>query len=161
MKYCFVLFLITTFPTFAQSVHHQMTSAQGGNVHGSNGVVMKQSVGQQSVIGKYSGSQFSVGQGFIQGGFSQKTFVNSPSIQVSCYPNPFVSKVNLQFSATIDGLVQIYLYDAMGRLLYTMEKSMMNNLISIETPSSLPDGAYILKLQAKNFNYTTNLLKSK
>lgn len=152
---------MSTFSIFAQSVHHQMTSAQGASIHASNGVVMKQSVGQQSVIGKYSGSQFSVGQGFIQGGFSQKTFIHTPSIQVSCYPNPFVSKMNLQFSATIDGLVQIYLYDAMGRLLYTAEKSMFNKLITIDTPTSLPDGAYILKLQSGNFNYTTNLLKSK
>ncbi|MFM1947071.1 MAG: hypothetical protein RL207_1354 [Bacteroidota bacterium] len=152
---------MSTLSTFAQSVHHQMTSAQGAIVHTSSGVVLKQSVGQQSVIGKYSGSQFSVGQGFIQGGFSQKTITHTPSIQVTCYPNPFVSKVNLQFSAPIDGAVQVYLYDATGRLLYTAEKSMLNNLISIDAPTFLTDGAYILKLQAKNFNYTTNLLKSK
>jgi hypothetical protein len=161
VKYCFLLFLVSTFSAFAQSVHHQMTSAQGGIVHASNGIVLKQTVGQQSAIGTYSGNHFSVGQGFIQGGLSQKGIIIPPNIQVSCYPNPFSSKVNIQFSASIDGPVHVHLFDAMGRLLYTAEKSMFNNLISLDTPTFLPEGAYILKLQANNFTYTTNLLKSK
>ena len=149
---------MSTFSAVAQSLHHQMISAQGINVHASNGVVMKQSIGQQSVIGNYSGSQFSVGQGFIQGAFSKFKGSSELNIQITTFPNPFTSKINFQFTDSIDGLIKIHVYDAMGKIVLTAEKEMLSKSICLEN-LNFPVGQYIVNLSSKNFSYTTHLLK--
>ena len=151
---------MSTFSAFAQSVHHQMTSSQGASVQLSNNLKVTQSVGQQSAIGNYMGSAFSVGQGFQQGRFSKSKGPAALNIQIMTFPNPFTSKINFQFSASIDGLIKISIYDITGRVVMNSEKELLNNTISLEN-LNFPDGQYIVKLSAKNFNYTTNLIKMK
>ena len=160
MKFCFLLMLLSTFSTFAQIVHHQMTSAQGASVHVSNNLIVQQSIGQQSVTGNYLGSAFSVGQGFQQGRFSKSKGPANVNIQITTFPNPFTSKINFQFAAPIDGLIKINIYDITGRVVMNSEKELLNNMISLDN-LNFPDGQYIVKLSAKNFNYTTNLIKMK
>lgn len=152
--------LLSTFSTFAQIVHHQMTSAQGASVHVSNNLMVQQSIGQQSVTGNYLGTAFSVGQGFQQGRFSKSKGPANVNIQITTFPNPFTSKINFQFAAPIDGLIKINIYDIMGKVVMNSEKELLNNTISLEN-LNFPDGQYIVKLSAKNFNYTTNLIKMK
>lgn len=151
---------MSTFSAFAQIVHHQMTSAQGASVHVSNNLMVQQSIGQQSVTGNYLGTAFSVGQGFQQGRFSKSKGPATLNIQITTFPNPFTSKVNFQFAAPIDGLIKINIYDIMGKVVMNSEKELLNNTISLEN-LNFPDGQYIVKLSAKNFNYTTNLIKMK
>jgi hypothetical protein len=152
--------LLSTFSTFAQIVHHQMTSAQGASVHVSNNLMVQQSIGQQSVTGNYLGTAFSVGQGFQQGKFSKSKGPSALNIQIMTFPNPFTSKINFQFAAPIDGLIKINIYDITGRVVMNSEKELLNNMISLDN-LNFPDGQYIVKLSAKNFNYTTNLIKMK
>lgn len=144
----------------AQKIHHQMTSSQGTSVALSNNFTVQQSVAQQSVTGNYLGPAFSVGQGFQQGSISKSKGPSALNIQIMTFPNPFTSKVNFQFSTAIDGTIKINMYDIMGRVVMTMEKEMLNNMISLDN-LNFPDGQYIVKFSAKNFNYTTNLLKMK
>lgn len=160
VKVTFIFFLIGWFTVFgqAQSIHHQMTSAQGASVQLSNNLKVTQSVGQQSAIGNYLGPTFSVGQGFQQGRTSKSKGPSELNIQIMAFPNPFTSKINFQFSAAIDGPIKINIYDVMGKLVMTTEKEMLNKAISLEN-LIFPVGQYILKFSAKNFNYTTHLLK--
>jgi hypothetical protein len=162
VKVAFLFFLSVwfTFKLQAQSIHHQMTSSQGASVKVSNKLMVHQTVGQQSVTGNYLGSAFSVGQGFQQGKFSKSKGPSALNIQIMTFPNPFTSKINFQFSASIDGLIKISIYDITGRVVMNSEKELLNNTISLEN-LNFPDGQYIVKLSAKNFNYTTNLIKMK
>lgn len=137
-----------------------MTSAQGASVHVSNNLIVQQSIGQQSVTGNYLGSTFSVGQGYQQGRISKSKGPAALNIQIMTFPNPFTSKINFQFSSSIDGLIKISIYDIMGKLVMNSEKELLNNTISLEN-LNFPDGQYIVRLSAKNFNYTTNLIKMK
>jgi hypothetical protein len=146
--------------SLAQNVHHQMTSAQGASVQLSNNLKVSQSVGQQSAIGNYMGPAFSVGQGFQQGRISKSKGPSALNIQIMTFPNPFTSKINFQFSASIEGLIKISIYDITGRVVMNSEKELLNNTIILEN-LNFPDGQYIVKLSAKNFNYTTNLIKMK
>jgi hypothetical protein len=82
------------------------------------------------------------------------------NIQIMTVPNPFTSKINFQFSASIDGLIKISIYDITGRVVLNSEKELLNNVLSLDN-LNFPDGQYIVKLSAKNFNYTTNLIKMK
>ncbi len=157
----FLLFSLIAFSSglsLAQNVHHQMTASQGASVHVSNGLLVQQSVGQQSAIGNYSGPTFSVGQGFQQGRISKSKSPSELNIQIMAFPNPFTSKINFQFSAAIDGPIKINFYDVMGKLVMSIEKEMLNKAISLEN-LNFPVGQYILKFSTKNFNYTTHLLK--
>jgi hypothetical protein len=154
-----LLFIVISFHSFGQQIHHQTYAAQGAIVSLPSVGLIKQTIGQQSVIGNYVGDNIFVGQGFLQGNFAKKS-ISLTSIEVLAYPNPFVSSINFQFSAAITTPIDIKLYDVVGRVVYTAKTSIENNLLSIEN-LALPDGSYIISLKAQNLNYTTSLIKSK
>lgn len=155
-----ILLFLITFSCFSQKIHHQMISSQGTSVKATAGFFVKQTVGQQSVTGNYTGAKFLVGQGFQQSNKMKTT--NSPLIHVNTitYPNPFVDKVNFQFSSVIEGPIKIVLFDGLGRLIYSEEKYPLNNILTIDN-LFFPNGEYFVKLTANNYSYTTTLLKSK
>ena len=137
-----------------------MLSSQGTTTRTSGGITVRQSVGQQSAIGNYRGSNLIVGQGFLQ---NNKMKIKSPpviSITTITYPNPFIDKVNFQFSLPISGPIKISIFDIMGRLVYNKEKMSYENTLTIDN-LFFAQGEYFVKLTAKNYNYSTTLLKSK
>ena len=155
-----ILFLLFTISGYSQRLHHQMLSSQGSTARTSSGVVIRQTIGQQSVTGNYKNSNFIVGQGFQQ---SKKMKSSSPSItiiKVIAYPNPFVEKVNFKFSSSVEGPIKITIYDIVGRLIFTDEKPLINNAVSFDN-LIFAEGEYFAKLTANNFTYSTNLLKRK
>lgn len=159
MKTIQLLFIVISFHSFGQQIHHQMYAAQGAIVPIPSVGLIKQTIGQQSVIGNYSGDNIFVGQGFLQGNFIKKS-ISTTSIEVLTYPNPFVSTMNFQFSAIITTPIDIKLFDVVGRVVYAAKTSIENNFLSIDN-LALPDGSYIISLKAQNLNYTTTLIKSK
>jgi hypothetical protein len=82
------------------------------------------------------------------------------SITTITYPNPFIDRVNFHFSSPVIGPIKVALFDVMGRLVYYKEKIAIDNIVSIDN-LSFAQGEYFVKLTAKNFTYSTNLLKSK
>jgi len=153
-----ILFLLVTFSGFSQSLHHQMLSSQGTSTS-SGGLKISQTIGQQSVIGNYRGADVMVGQGFQQSRL-MKT-VKAPVITVftTTYPNPFIDQINFEFSSLVSGPIKFSLYDVMGRLVVTQEKPATDLILTI-SELSLAEGEYFVKLSAKNYNYSTNLLKT-
>lgn len=155
-----ILLLLITISGYSQRLHHQMLSSQGGSARTSGGVTVRQTIGQQSVIGNYKNSNFIVGQGFQQ---SNKMKSSSPSItiiKVIAYPNPFVETVNFKFSSSVEGPIKITIYDIVGRLVFTDEKFSINNIVSYDN-LFFAEGEYFAKLTANNFTFSTNLLKRK
>ena len=136
-----------------------MLSSQGTSTT-AGGFKVSQTIGQLSVIGNYRGSDVIVGQGFQQSR-NMKT-VKAPVITVTTttYPNPFVDQINFEFSSVISGPIKFSLYDVMGRLVAYQEKTATDTILTINE-LSLAEGEYFVKLSAKNYNYSTNLLKSK
>jgi hypothetical protein len=155
-----LLLLLVTFSGYSQRLHHQMLSSQGTSSRASGGVVVRQTIGQQSAIGNYRNSNAIVGQGFLQSETMKTAVAPVISITTITYPNPFIDSVNFQFSSPISGPIKISLFDVMGRLVYYKEKIAINNIVTIEN-LSFAQGEYFAKLTAKNFTYSTNLLKSK
>jgi hypothetical protein len=82
------------------------------------------------------------------------------TITTTTYPNPFVDQINFEFSSVISGPIKFSLYDVMGRLVAFQEKPANDTVLTINE-LSLSEGVYFVKLSAKNYNYSTNLLKSK
>ena len=137
-----------------------MLSSQGTSTHTSGGVTVRQTIGQQSATGNNRNSNFIVGQGFQQSDKMRTTIAPVISITTTTYPNPFIDSVNFQFSSPIAGPIKISLFDVMGRLVYNKEKISVNNIVTIDN-LSFAQGEYFVKLTAKNYTYSTNLLKSK
>ena len=155
-----ILLLLITFSGYSQRLHHQMLSSQGTSTHISSGISVRQTIGQQSPIGNYRNGNIIAGQGFLQ---SNKMKIKTPpviSITTITYPNPFIDKVNFRFSSPISGPIKITLFDVMGRLVYNKEKMPYDNTLTIDD-LFFAQGEYFVKLTAKNYTYTTNLLKSK
>ena len=155
-----LLLLLVTFSCFSQRLHHQMLSSQGTSSRASGGVVVRQTIGQQSAIGNYRDSNIIVGQGFQQSNKMKTAVPPVISVTTTTYPNPFIDRVNFQFSSPVTGPIKISLFDVMGRLVYFKEKTAINNTLTIEN-LSFAQGEYFVKLTAKNYTYSTNLLKSK
>jgi hypothetical protein len=159
LKTIHLLFIVISFHSFGQKIHHQTYASLGSIISVPSIGLFKQSIGQQSVIGNYVGDNIFVGQGFLQGNFAKKS-ISLTSIEVLAYPNPFITSINFKFSAAITTPIDIKLYDVVGRVVYTAKTSIENNILSIDN-LALPDGSYIISLKAQNLNYTTSLIKSK
>jgi hypothetical protein len=156
-----ILLLLISISCFSQKLHHQMISSLGTNMRTTNGVSVRQTVGQQSVIGNFAGSNVYVGQGFLQSGKMSPIEIPGIRIITTTYPNPFIDKVNFKFSSFVEGSVNIKLFDLLGRLVYNTDKYPINNTVTIDNLIFFANGEYIAKLTAKNFTYSTNLLKTK
>jgi len=137
-----------------------MLSSQGATARTSSGVVVRQTIGQQSAIGNFKNSNFIVGQGFQQSNKMKSVAPTGIVISAIAFPNPFIDKVNFQFSSFIEGPIKITLHDVLGRLVYTDVKFPINNTITIDN-LFFAEGEYFAKLIAKNLTYSTNLLKTK
>jgi hypothetical protein len=137
-----------------------MLSSQGATSNVAGGISVRQSIGQQSTIGNYKNSNLIVGQGFQQSSKMKPGAATPLVINTKTYPNPFIDKVNFQFSSFVEGPIKISLFDVLGRLVYSAEKMPVNNIVTIDN-LFFPEGEYFAKLTANNFTYTTNLLKSK
>jgi hypothetical protein len=155
-----IFFLLLICNGYSQTLHHQMISAQGGNAVTQSGIIVKYTVGQQSVTGTKAGNVI-LQQGFQQSNWDTIIAANNVVlVNTTTFPNPFIDSVNFQFSAPISGPIKISLFDVMGRLVYYKEKIAVNNTVTIDN-LSFAQGEYFAKLTAKNFTYSTNLLKSK
>jgi hypothetical protein len=155
-----ILLLLVTFSSYSQRLHHQMLSSQGTTTRTSGGILVRQTIGQQSVIGNYRTTNAIVGQGFLQSETMKTADAPVISITTITYPNPFIDRVNFQFSTPISGPIKVALFDVSGRLVYYKEKMPYDNILTIDN-LSFAQGEYFVKLTAKNFTYSTNLLKSK
>jgi hypothetical protein len=161
MKYIFLklsyLFLLLATSTAYAQLHHQMISSQGSTSKTNNGIIVTQTIGQQSVNGNYDNQYFKIGQGFQQANWSRIILEQTiPEFEVSLYPNPFNNIVNIQHNSDED--ININVFDPAGRLVF-------KSLINVTSPKQsinleqLPSGVYLIHLQSNHLKYFTKLIK--
>jgi hypothetical protein len=156
-----ILLLINAFTaiTFGQTLHHQMLSSQGGNNTSTSGLIVKHTVGQQSVTGTSSGTLI-IQQGFQQSNWNKIiSSNNSVAITTTTYPNPFRDIVKFKFSGSIGDTVSIIIYDVLGRQVFTDTLSITENNTSVNL-SQLPSAEYFVKLSNNTFIYHTKIIKN-
>lgn len=158
MKHFMWIFLSLTLSTFSQDLHHQMLSSQGKSTVLSNGMMVSQTIGQQSVIGNHTNG-VTVGQGFQQSHWAKYVSSNvTNQITTTTYPNPFVTTVNFQFSQPISETIEISLFDVRGRLLFQDKKRATDSVLTVELPQ-LASSNYLIRLTATNYTYYSQILK--
>ena len=136
-----------------------MLSAQGTSKVLPNGLFVSQTIGQQSVTGNYTSNGKTYGQGFQQNAWSKRISNNAINlITTTTYPNPFVSKINFQFSQPIKETISISIFDVRGRLVYTEDRKASENILSVDLPN-LSSSNYLVQLATPNYTYYAQILK--
>ena len=153
-----LLLLLFTSAIYSQSLHHQMLSAQGTSKVLNNGMLVSQTIGQQSAIGNHTNG-VTVGQGFQQSHWAKYLKSNtSVNIATTTYPNPFISTVNFQFSQPIKETIEIAVFDIRGRLIFQDKKRATDSVLTVELPQ-LASSNYLVRLTAPNYIYYSQILK--
>lgn len=156
MKYLFLFF--TSFTFYGQVLHHQMISSQGGTMKLSNGLIVRQTIGQQNIIGSSIGNNIIL-QGFQQNLWSQYISTNNvDSIITKTYPNPFVNTINFQFSESIDEVIEVFIFDVVGHLVFNKSQKPIDNILSLDL-DIMAGNEYLVRLKATNYIYYTKILK--
>lgn len=158
MKYLLLLF---SFTFHGQILHHHMLSSQGQSAKMTNGLIVKQTVGQQSVTGS-SSKTHKVMQGFQQslwGKYINSNEIATPeAITAVTYPNPFTETINFQFSKPINEVVSIFIFDITGRIIFNQNKKVVDHLLTIDL-SGVPSSEYLVRLITTKLNYYTKIIK--
>lgn len=143
--------------TNAQILHHQMLGAQGGSASTSNNLVVLYTVGQQSVTGTtQNGYVFQ--QGFQQSNVKVKSGETSNTIFISAYPNPFLDKINIFFSSTPGSQMDVFVFDLLGRLVYSKKHEVIANTILLDL-KTLSSAEYVVQLIASSFSDSIKIIK--
>ena len=119
----FVLIFLA-FNGFCQSIHHQMISSQGESSVVSSGLIVKQTIGQLSITGSFSGSLV-VQQGFQQSYWDNHLNSSNP-ILVSISPNPFTELIQYSISDLKNEKIAIHIFDVNGKIVYFKEHFVEN-----------------------------------
>ncbi|WP_413998554.1 T9SS type A sorting domain-containing protein [Flavobacterium sp. W1B] len=155
MKYILLLF---TASFYGQVLHHQMISSQGATQKLSNGIIVKQTIGQQSVIG-ISKENYIVMQGFQQSFWNKYIASNYYSnIKTRTYPNPFINTVSFEFSEPIDQVVNVFIFDIGGHLVFKKSQKPIDKVLTFDL-SVISGQAYLVQLQTDNFIHYTKIIK--
>ncbi|WP_353079220.1 T9SS type A sorting domain-containing protein [Flavobacterium sp.] len=158
MRIFFIIFLFFINKiVVAQQLHHEMISAQGGSVTTANGQFVRYSVGQQSVTGT-SSNGYVVQQGFQQSNWSKILEQNTISIATTVYPNPFVNEINFSFSTSPGDKISAYVFDVLGRLVYSEDLKNENNSIKLSL-LHLSTAEYLVKLSSDKFVHSAKIIK--
>ena len=159
MKYLLLLFTITF---HGQTLHHQMLSSQGLSTKTTNGLLVKQTVGQQGITGSSTNKDYVVIQGYQQSLWAKYIASNKidavEGINAIAYPNPFTQTINFQFSKPVADDITVSIFDILGRLVYEQKKKINNTILTIDL-GSLPTSEYLVRLYTNNLNYYTKIIK--
>ena len=156
MKALHIILLFVTTASYSQ-LHHQMISSQGSTSITDGGVVITQTIGQQSVIGNNENQSLKIGQGYQQTNWSKIILEQTnPEFEVSIYPNPFNDSINVQHNSEED--ITINIFNPAGMRVFT---SVINVTGSIQTVNleQLPSGVYLIHLLSTKLTYFTKLIK--
>jgi hypothetical protein len=153
----FILFVFGFQIINAQQLHHEMISSQGGTTTTANGHLVRYTVGQQSVTGT-STNGYVVQQGFQQSNWSKILEQNTVSVATIVYPNPFVNEVNFTFSTSPGEKISAFVFDVLGRLVYSEEVKNDNNSIKLSLVH-LSTADYLVRLTADKFIFSTKIIK--
>ncbi|MFK5958390.1 MAG: T9SS type A sorting domain-containing protein [Lutibacter sp.] len=121
--------------------------------------IIEQSIGQSSAIGTFKANGYTFRQGFIQPNILSKIIDKDipMNLDVVVFPNPFSENISISFKEEIEGEVKVYLFDMLGRQIYT-NKYESRKKINID----LHDFAvahYILKVRFNNRQFIKKIIK--
>ena len=153
----FILFFSTSLLGFSQ-LHHQMISSQGSTSTTSEGIVVTQSIGQQSITGNSEVAGLVYGQGFQQSIWTRLVNSNDQNFMAEYYPNPFFDQVTFRFTNMSDEIITIDIFDVAGKQVFSKRKNVVEDKLILQL-GSLSGGAYLVRLYNEKKTFYTKLIK--
>jgi len=153
----FILFFLTSLLGFSQ-LHHQMISSQGSTSTTSEGIVVTQSIGQQSITGNSEVAGLVYGQGFQQSIWTRLVNSNDQNFMAEYYPNPFFDQVTFRFTNMSDEIITIDIFDVAGKQVFSKRKNVVEDKLILQL-GSLSGGAYLVRLYNEKKTFYTKLIK--
>ena len=133
---------------------------QGTTSNLESGLIVSQSIGQESVIGNFTNGDVKIIQGFQQP-FWARLISNSSSvipIEITHFPNPVTDNLNLNFYNYEIGELNLSIYDYSGRILIKRNISVESGK-SIVDLTTLPSGSFLIGLKNNKINYYIKIIK--
>ena len=150
------LIFITPLLGFSQ-LHHQMISSQG-STNITEGIVVTQTIGQQSIIGNSEVAGLAFGQGFQQSIWTRLINSNDQNFMAEYYPNPFFDQVTFRFTNMSDEIITIDIFDVAGKQVYSKRKNVIEDKLILQL-GNLSDGSYLVRLYNEKKIFYTKLIK--
>ena len=155
----FLFFSLIAIQSKSQQLHRQMLSSMGSTSVTNTGIIVLQTVGQQSVIGTQSVSNLVMQQGYQQSLLSKYfPLININKIATSVYPNPFKDRITINFSELVPGEMTVDLYNMFGVITHKYRVKDSPLTMSYDF-GELPSGSYVLQIKAPNYLFTKTLIK--
>ena len=162
MKKLLLILFCLPLLTLAQNSTNLLRStilSSGSSTQTDNKYIVQQSVGQISPIGLKKTNKHTVRQGFIQPAHLKRMLAasNAANLLVSVYPNPTTDKITISFRELVTGIVNISIYDQMGKLV--MEENKEGQAELSYSLANLSAGNYFVKVNTSNKEYVTQISK--
>ena len=152
-----ILLFFIPFLSFSQ-LHHQMISSQGTTTINDQGVVVTQTIGQQSVVGNSQVSGLAFGQGFQQSIWTRLINSNDQNFMAEYYPNPFFDQVTFRFTNMSDEIITIDIFDVAGKQVFSKRKNVVEDKLILQL-GNLSGGSYLVRLYNEKKIFYTKLIK--
>lgn len=152
-----VFLLMISFEVVNGQLHHYSINTQSSSIDLYNAKVL-QSVGQLSPIGNYFSNKTSVVQGFQQPFLMasiEETIIDEGII---AYPNPFSTDLNIKFESLKPEQIRIDVYDVNGKFITSFKPENNEEIITLPL-ETLMSAEYLIRLRAKNLEYSTKVIK--
>lgn len=155
-----ILFILIVQIAFSQSVQRSVLSAQGTSITLASGLFISQSIGQQGITGGAGAGVYTIQQGYqqnLQSMYAPIVVFNQMTTDV--FPKPFKKHVNFRFSEAITSEITVILLNTSGNILYQKKFPAPNLLLTVDFGELIPQN-YVVKLSAKDYQYTSSLLRN-
>jgi len=169
-KLLFVSVLIIGFIPFLQAQQSLQVSlarsttgiAGSSKIIAANGksYVLQQSIGQASAIGTFYTKDYIARQGFLQPNVLayNKGIAIPLNLDATVYPNPFSESVTIAFSEQINDIIDVTVFDALGRIVFSNSYS-GGQKVTVDF-FNLPPAYYLLKVTANYKLFMKKIIKN-
>ncbi len=143
-----IIFMLPSLFLLAQNTKQDVIASAGGfNTSSDNSVSISWTLGE-TIVPTFTSQD---GTLILTHGFQQKLIVTAidetidTPFRVKIYPNPASEMIRIEFDASTDQEILLYLLDAQGKLIRTdrIEASSVDKLLHME---ELPSGIYYLRM---------------
>jgi hypothetical protein len=159
VKYFLLLpFILISFLTKGQIIRNETISSWGtASVIFVDGTKIQQSVGQLSVIGNFSSSEWTASQGFLRG-LPSKSFVLPEPFFVIPFPNSFSERITFRFVPGLSEEASFSIYNLDGKVVYKNPHKPFNNEVTLNL-DFLSNALYLVIIQSGNRVLQTRIIK--
>lgn len=159
VKYFLLIpFILISFLTKGQIIRNETLSSWGSaTVVTKDGTKIQQSIGQLSVIGNFSTSEWTASQGFLRGLPSRSLSLPEPFLVIP-FPNPFAQEVTFRFMPRISEEASIIIYDMNGKEVYRSLLKPQENEAMINL-NFLSNSVYLVFIKMGNRAFQTRIIK--